>query len=130
MSTRTPTEKFSDSAKQVADDVLESAQDAVKSTRKIANDTLDKAEEGVRSMRTHTDPVVADLAARAQDMAARSIDFCAESGAKARKQWQEASEATTKYVVEQPAKSMAMAAASGAALAALFLWMSRKGRGD
>jgi ElaB/YqjD/DUF883 family membrane-anchored ribosome-binding protein len=130
MSTRTPAEKMTDSARQMADEVLESAQDAVQSTRKMAHSALDSAEESVRSMRKQADPLVDDLAARAQDLASRSIDFCAESSARARRQFLEASEATTKYVAEQPAKSMAIAVASGAALASLFLWMTRKNRND
>lgn len=126
MSIQTATDKVANSARNLADDVLQSAQDAVESTRKAANSSLEKAEEGVRTLRSQTDPVIDDLAARAQELAARSIDYCAETSARARRQMQEAADATTKYVAEQPGKSLVIAAASGAALATLVLWMSRR----
>jgi ElaB/YqjD/DUF883 family membrane-anchored ribosome-binding protein len=70
--------------------------------------------------------VIDDLAARAQELAARSIDYCAETSARARQKINEAADATTKYVVEQPGKSLVIAAASGAALAALLMMASRR----
>jgi len=126
MSIKTATEKVADSARHVADDVLQSAQDAVQSTRDAANNSLEKAEQSVRALRSQTDPVIDDLAARAQELASRSIDYCAETSARARRQMQEAADATTKYVAEQPGKSLVIAAASGAALATLVLWISRR----
>ncbi|RYF52082.1 MAG: DUF883 family protein [Cytophagaceae bacterium] len=87
---------------------------------------LEKAEEGVRTLRNQKDPVIDDLAARAQELAARSIDYCAETSAKARQKLNEAAEATNKYVAEQPTKSLVIAAASGAALAALLMMASRR----
>jgi ElaB/YqjD/DUF883 family membrane-anchored ribosome-binding protein len=128
MSIQTATDKAADTARNLADDVLQSAQDAVQSTRTAANNSLEKVEEGVRTLRSQTDPIIDDLAARAQDLAARSIDYCAESSARARRQMQHAADATTKYVAEQPGKSLVIAAASGAALASLVLWMSRRRR--
>ena len=76
--------------------------------------------------RRQADPAIDDLAARAQDLAARSIDYCAETSARARRQMQQAAEATSKYVAEQPGKSLVIAAASGALLATVAMWMSRR----
>ncbi len=126
MSIHTATDKVANTAKTLADDVLATAQDAVHSTRTAANNSLEKAEEGVRSLRSQTDPVIDDLAARAQELASRGIGYCAETSARARRQIQHAADATTQYVTEQPGKSMVIAAASGAALATLVLWMSRR----
>lgn len=86
----------------------------------------DKVTHGVRNLRRQADPAIDDLAARAQDLAARSIDYCAETSARARKQIQHAAEATGKYVAEQPGKSLVIAAASGALLATVAMWMSRR----
>jgi ElaB/YqjD/DUF883 family membrane-anchored ribosome-binding protein len=77
-------------------------------------------------LRSQADPVIDDLAARAQELAARSIDYCAETSARARQKMNEAADATTKYVAEQPGKSLVIAAASGAALAALLMMASRR----
>ncbi|MBV7539542.1 DUF883 family protein [Acidovorax sp. sic0104] len=126
MSIQTATDKVADNARHLADDVLQSAQDAVQSTRKAANRSLEKAEEGVRTLRDQTDPVIDDLAARAQALASRGIDYCAETSARARRQVQHAAEATTRYVADEPAKSLVIAAASGALLATLVMWASRR----
>ena len=79
-------------------------------------------------MRQDTSPAIQDLASRAQDIAARSIGYCAETSDRARRQLRHASEATSRYVAEQPGKSVAIAVASGAALGALALWLSRRNR--
>lgn len=126
MNIETATDKVANGARNLADDVLQTAQGAVESTRSAAHSTLDRAEEGVRTLRSHADPAIEDLAARAQDLAARSIDYCAETSARARRQVLQAADATGKYVAEQPGKSLAIAAASGAALATLVMWMSRR----
>ena len=47
-------------------------------------------------------------------------------GGRARRQMQQAADATGKYVAEQPGKSLVIAAASGALLATLAFWMSRR----
>lgn len=126
MSFQTATDKITDGVRNLTDDVLQTAQDAVQTTRTATEQSLDRAEEGVRALQRQADPAINDLAARAQDLAARSIDYCAETSARARRQIQGAAHVTSKYVAEQPGKSLAIAAASGAALATLVLWMSRR----
>ena len=117
---------LSNATRNLADNVLQSAQDAVLATRAAADQSLDQAEDKVRALRRRADPAIDDLAARAQDLAARSIDYCAETSARARRQMQQAAEATSKYVAEQPGKSLVIAAASGALLATVAMWMSRR----
>lgn len=126
MNIQTATDKVATSAHKLADDMLQTAQDAVQTTRSAANTTLERAEDGVRALRSRTDPAIDDLAARAQELATRSIGYCAETSARARRQMHQAADATNKYVAEQPGKSLVIAAASGAALATLVLWMSRR----
>ena len=126
MSLQTTTDKVTTGVRNLTDDVLQSAQEAVQTTHAAADQSLDKAEERVRTLRRQADPAIDDLAARAQDLAARSIDYCAETSARARRQMQQAAEATSKYVAEQPGKSLVIAAASGALLATVAMWMSRR----
>ena len=126
MSVQTAADKAIASAHKVTEGVMHSAQSAVESTREAAHNSLDKAEQGVRALRSHADPAIDDLAARAQDLANRSIEYCAETSARARRQMQQAAQATTQYVSEQPGKSLLIAAASGAALATLVMWLSRR----
>ena len=112
--------------RNLSDDVLQSAEEAVKATHEKANQLFNAAEGGVKQLRAETSPAIQDLAARAQDIATRSIDCCAQASDRARRQLHEVSEATARYVAQQPAKSMAIAVASGAAIGALALWLSRR----
>ena len=117
--------KAADTAKDVAQDVADAAKEAVNTTRRTAANALDKAEEGVQSIERELNPVIDDLAARAQELATRGINFCADSSDSARRQLQSATEATTRYVIEQPGRSILLAAATGAALATAFFMSSR-----
>ena len=65
--------------RNLSDDVLQSAEEAVKATHDKADQLFDAAEGGVRQLRAEASPVIQDLAARAQDIATRSIDCCAQA---------------------------------------------------
>lgn len=117
--------KAADTAKEVAEDVANSAKEAIKTTRSAAASAVDKAEEGIEAVERELNPFIDDMAARAQDLATRSINFCADSSDRARRQLQSATEATTRYVIEQPGRSILLAAATGAAVATAFFMSSR-----
>lgn len=120
------TETAAEKIRDVADDVLQGADDAVKKTKKVAGKAFDEAQEKIDSLRNETEPAIDDLAVRAQELASLGLEFCSETSARARRQMHQAAEATQRYVSDQPAKSMALAVASGAALAALVMWMSKR----
>lgn len=128
MDAQNTTQKAADAARNAADNVSSSAQDAVQSTRRLANDALDKAENGVKRVKEEVDPVIDDLAAKAQEFASRSISYCAEASERARRQFNETADATCRYVSDQPGKSMLMAAAAGAALATALMMTRRSDR--
>lgn len=117
--------KAADTAKEVAEDVANTAKEAINTTRRTAANAVDKAEEGIEAVERELNPFIDDLAARAQDLATRSINFCADSSDRARRQLQTATEATTRYVIEQPGRSILLAAATGAAVATAFFMSSR-----
>lgn len=123
----TATEKAADTARHLAHEALDGAQKTVRATRHLANETLDGAEQQVHRLRDEISPTVSDLAERAQEFATRSIDYCANATDRARRQFHQASDATTRYVSEQPGKSILLAAAAGAALTTLF-WAARSRR--
>ena len=114
------------SAKEFVQDTENSAQEAIHTTREAARNAFDQAQEGVRAVEKELSPAIDDLTARAQEFCHKSINFCAESSDRARRQFQQAAESTTRYVVEQPCKSMLMAAAAGAAIATAFLMGRRR----
>ena len=105
--------------KKASDDVMSSAGKAIDSTREHANQALDMAENKVRELRGNVDPVVEMLASKAQKMARQSLDMASEAKERAEKSLKHAADATTRYVSEQPMRSVLMAAAVGAAVALL-----------
>lgn len=114
------------SAKEFAQDTSDSAKEAIKTTRDAASHAFDTAQEGMRTVEKELSPAIDELTTRAQEFCCKGINFCAESTDRARRQFQHATECTTRYVVEQPCKSMLMAAAAGAAVAAAFLMGRRR----
>lgn len=122
------TQKTANAARDAAGNMAEGADKAVNSARDMANDALDKAEDGIKRVKDNIDPVIDDLAARAQEFATRSINYAAETGDRARRQFNEAADATCRYVSDQPGRSMLLAAAAGAALAMAVMLSRRSDR--
>ena len=106
--------------RQASDDVLSSAGRVMDSTREYANDALDKAESRVRELRGNVDPVVDMLASKAQKLARHSLDLATEAKDRAEQSLKRAAGVTTKYVSEQPVRSVLIAAAVGASVALLI----------
>ena len=107
------------STQKASDDIMNSAGKALEATREHANNALDKAESRVRELRGSVDPMVEMLALKAQKMARQSLDLASEAKERAEKSLRHAADATTRYVSEQPMRSIAVAVAVGAAVALL-----------
>lgn len=122
------TDKAADSVRYAADSTLKSAENAVDATRSATNNQLDKAASALGAARAEVDPTINDLAAKAQALAERSINYCAETGERVRQQVDQYTQATNRYVVDQPAKSMMIAFGSGAAFATLLILATRGNR--
>lgn len=73
-----------------------------------------------------TEAAIDRVATRAQDLANRGIHAASDASATAKKQLDQYTQATARYVADQPVKSVLIAAAVGAALAALVI--SARGR--
>lgn len=122
MNTNTTSNMASDAIpamRKASDDMLGSAGRTLESTREHANQVLDKAESKVRELRGSVDPMVDMLASKAQKMARQSLDLASEAKERAEKSLKQAADATTRYVSEQPMRSVLMAAAVGATVALL-----------
>jgi len=91
------------SLRAASDDARGMTGNVLESTREFANQALEKAGEKVR-----------DLRYGARDLASRGASSVGEYA-----------NATTRYVTDQPVKSALIAAAVGAAVAALVLAMRR-----
>lgn len=105
--------------RQASDELRQTAGKAVDSSRSYANDALDLAENKVRELRGSVDPVVDMLASKAQMLARQSLDMASEAKDRAQQSLSRAAGATTRYVSEQPLRSVLIAAAVGAAVALL-----------
>lgn len=110
----------SSSVQKTSNDVASSAGKAFEATREYANDALDKAENKVRELRGNVDPMVEMLASKAQKMARQSLDMASEAKERAEKSLKHAADATTRYVSEQPMRSVLVAVTVGAAVALLI----------
>lgn len=103
-----------------ADALLQSASKAMDSTRDFANDTLEQAEHKVRAFRHNIDPVGDMLAATAQKLARQSLDMATDAKDYAQHALNRAAKVSTRYVSDQPVRSVLMAAAVGAVVATLI----------
>ena len=120
--------KVAGAVSDAAEDAADAVKDTARSARRTASEAIDESGRHMRYAGDDADSQFIDnLANRAQDLAERSIDFWADNTYRARRQVQATAEATTRYVSEQPGRSVLIAAATGAALAtAFFLGRSRK----
>ena len=127
-SARSSAKKVAETVKDAAEDAAGTVKETARSARRTASEAIDETGRHIRHADDESDSLFIDnLANRAQDLAERSIDFWADNTYRARRQFQATADATTRYVSEQPGRSVLIAAATGAALAtAFFLGRSRK----
>lgn len=109
------------------EEAAQAAADAGERTRGFAHDALAQAEEKIREMRQSVDPMVDMMSARAQRLARQSLDIAADARQKAQDSLSRYADVTTRYVSEQPVRSVLIAAAVGAAVA-LLVSSSRRRR--
>ena len=100
-----------------ADDALNSAESALDSTRQLATQVIEKAGEKVR-----------DLRYGARDLASKGLSVATDATAAAQKQLSRYADVTGRYVSQQPVKSVVIAVAAGAAIAARGVAARRRNR--
>jgi ElaB/YqjD/DUF883 family membrane-anchored ribosome-binding protein len=117
---------FANKANNTADDVLKGADSAVESTRDFANDTLDKAGRKVRELQDGVQPAIKNLTRNVENVAQRGIDYASDAAGRAQQQLHRYADVTGRYVADQPVRSVLIAAATGAAIAAAILLLTRE----
>jgi ElaB/YqjD/DUF883 family membrane-anchored ribosome-binding protein len=110
MTTPTSSKSLRAGASPYAEDTRGATAHALDTTRQFANQAIEKAGETVR-----------DLRYGAKDLASKSATSLSEATAAAQRQLGQYAQVTGRYVSEQPVKSALIAAAVGAAVAALVL---------
>jgi ElaB/YqjD/DUF883 family membrane-anchored ribosome-binding protein len=116
---QSPEQNALSGSRHLSEQMLTGAERAMDSTRSLANDTLDRAEDKVRHLRGSIDPLVDKLATQAQKLARQSLDMASEASDRAQRSMHRYADATTRYVSNEPVKSVLIAAAVGAAVALL-----------
>lgn len=106
--------------RHASDELLQTAIKAMDSTQEFASDTLDQAAHTVRTFRSNIDPVGDMLAATAQKLARQSMDMATDAKDYAQHALNRAAKVSTRYVSDQPVRSVLMAAAVGAVVATLI----------
>lgn len=104
-------------AASYADDALSTTESALDSTRQLASQMLERASDKAR-----------DLRAGAGQLATRGVDAASEAAAAAQKQLSRYADVTGRYVSQQPVKSVLIAVAAGATIAALVAAARRRNR--
>ena len=112
--------EFVDQVADKAETALDKADDAVNNTRSKTKDAIDDAEAKVQSIRDDLRPSIDALSARVQDFAERTKQAAFEKRDQTKETVQAYADKTSAYVVDQPLKSVAIAAAAGAVLAMLL----------
>lgn len=100
-----------------ADDALNTAESALESTRQLASQVIGRAGDKVRDLRTG-----------ATTLATKGVDAASEAAAAAQKQLSRYADVTGRYVSQQPVKSVLIAVAAGATIAALVVAARRRNR--
>lgn len=115
---------------QLAEELRDSAQDAVDATRAYAQNAVDAAGQKVRNLRGDVEPAVEQIASRVQQAVQRGLDAATKTSARAQQRFGEAADVTTRYISDQPVRSVVLAAVAGAAITALIVLASRRGQDD
>jgi ElaB/YqjD/DUF883 family membrane-anchored ribosome-binding protein len=115
---------------QLADDVRQTAREAVETTRAYAQNAVNAAGEKVRDLQRDAEPGVEQLAARVQQAVQRGLDAASTTSARAQRRIEQAADVTGRYISVQPVRSVLLAAAAGAAITALIVLASRRSRDD
>ena len=115
---------------QLADDVRQTANEAMETTRAYAQNAVNAAGEKVRDLQRDAEPGVEQLAARVQQAVQRGLDAASTTSARAQRRLEAAADVTGRYISDQPVRSVLIAAAAGAAITALIVLASRRSRDD
>jgi ElaB/YqjD/DUF883 family membrane-anchored ribosome-binding protein len=110
---------------RLADQATQRADDTIRSTQRVANDALDRLSDQVHHAHDESAPRLVRMAEQAETLARRGVDALRDRSHQLRVRASDASDHTLAYIREEPMKSVLIAAAAGAAVAALASYMSR-----
>ena len=104
---------------QLADRAANTADKAIQTTQRVANETLDRLQDEINALRGEAPGTFGRLAAEVESLTHRGMDRARQASADVRDRVAQAGDGTVAYIRDEPVKSMLIAAAAGATLAAL-----------
>lgn len=122
------TQSFESKVHNLADDAAKTADRAISNTKRVADNAADTMSDALDDLKQGSAGVANSLAAQIDDLAHRAVALARQAGSGVRKQAELTGERTVGYVKDEPVKAMLIAAATGAALAALLGILSRSRR--
>ena len=111
---------FNDEITSIADRAASKTKQAIDSTRTAADDALDALSGGVDRLAKSTPDALARITAQVEELTRRSLDRARDASAQVRDAVNEASDRTVSRIKDEPVKAVLIAAATGAAVAALI----------
>lgn len=117
-----------DTTSKAIEEAASTSHQAADKTLRAASETLEHMHERVNAARTRAGETIDQLSERAQHYARVGMDKAAETRDRAKRGLQNAGDATSHYVADQPLKSIAIAAGVGAATAALLMMLRGRDR--
>jgi ElaB/YqjD/DUF883 family membrane-anchored ribosome-binding protein len=118
---KTNLEKAEDAASTYGKQIANGVENAVDSAHDAAQSALSNVATKLDAIHDQAKPAVDRFVARGKDAADSAITGTREAGERAKKVVSRYASACENYVTEQPMKSVAIAAAAGATIAALLL---------
>ena len=107
------------------DSLARSAADRADTALDATHSALNSLQDGVENLRDKAPGAIGRAAARLDDLQRRGVDAARKVGTKVQDQAVKTGERTVGYIKDEPMKSVLIAAAAGAALAALIGMASR-----
>lgn len=123
-----PTTEVRPAAKSVeygAEQVGLRAEEALQSARRAADGALDAVQNKVDQLNDTVPGALGRAAARVDEITRRGIERARDTSAHLREEVTRAGDRTVAYIKDEPVKSVLLAAATGAAVAALVTLLAR-----
>ena len=130
MNTTTATRHAASTVDHLVERAADRADGALESTRSMAHSALDQIQSGVNDLRRAAPNAFARAASSVEDIARRGMERAKDAGTLAREQAARVGDRGVSFVRDEPVKAVLIAAATGAAVAALVTWLvsSRESR--
>ncbi len=117
--------KADSAIEHMADEAAASVNGALQATRSATDHALDSLQSGVEGLRQSGPAALSRAAAQVEELTRRGMERAREAGVEVKNQVTRAGDRSVDYIRDEPVKSVLIAAAAGATIAALIGWSLR-----